>query len=97
MGFVEKILLKVDLINLKTLFHKGTRRRHKASQSFLCQSKEFFIFFVNLCVSFEQLRDIFWGDGKKAKYFPLAPIEVEILVARGSGCKIETDSGTNVC
>jgi hypothetical protein len=31
---------------------------------------------------------------KKVKYLPLAPIEVEILVCRGSAHKIETDSGT---
>jgi hypothetical protein len=32
-------------------------------------------------------------DGKKAKYFLLAPIAVEILLCRGSAQKIETDSG----
>jgi hypothetical protein len=34
-------------------------------------------------------------ESKKAKYFPLAPIEVEILLCRGSAQKIETYSGTN--
>jgi hypothetical protein len=31
---------------------------------------------------------------KKQKYFPLAPIAVEILMSRGSGHKIVTESGT---
>jgi hypothetical protein len=35
---------------------------------------------------------IFWNDVKKIKYSLLALIEVEILVARGSGNKIETQS-----
>jgi hypothetical protein len=36
----------------------------------------------------------FLDNCKKEKYLPLAPIEVEILVCRGSAQKIETDSGT---
>ncbi|WP_165688783.1 hypothetical protein [Flavobacterium sp. A45] len=36
----------------------------------------------------------FLNDGKKAKYFPLAPIEAEILVSWGSAHKIVVDSGT---
>jgi hypothetical protein len=35
----------------------------------------------------------FWDDSKKAKYHPLAPIAVEILLCRGSAQKIETESG----
>jgi hypothetical protein len=31
---------------------------------------------------------------KKAKSFPLAPIEVKILISRGSAYKIVTESGT---
>jgi hypothetical protein len=34
------------------------------------------------------------NNGKKAKYSLLAPIAVEILVAQGSGNKIETENGT---
>jgi hypothetical protein len=33
-------------------------------------------------------------NGKKAKCFSLAPIEVKILVCRGSARKIATKSGT---
>jgi hypothetical protein len=31
---------------------------------------------------------------RKLKHLPLAPIEVEILLCRGSAQKIETESGT---
>jgi hypothetical protein len=34
------------------------------------------------------------NDGKKAKSFLLAPIAVKILMTRGSGHKIVTESGT---
>jgi hypothetical protein len=34
------------------------------------------------------------NDVKKAKSFPLAPVEVEILISRGSAYKIETENGT---
>ena len=37
----------------------------------------------------------FLNNYKKAKSFPLAPIEVEILISRGSASKIETENGTN--
>jgi len=40
---------------------------------------------------------IFFENDKKAKYQPLAPIEVEILVGRGSAHKIAAKSGTNAC
>jgi hypothetical protein len=38
---------------------------------------------------------LFFNLGEKAKYLSLAPIEVEILVCRGSAQKIEANSGTN--
>jgi hypothetical protein len=38
----------------------------------------------------------FLNAHKKAKYFPLAPIAVEILMTRGSGHKITTESGTTL-
>jgi hypothetical protein len=40
------------------------------------------------------LNRLFLNNGKKAKCCLLAPIAVEILVAGGSGNKIETESGT---
>ena len=36
----------------------------------------------------------FLDEDKKAKFLPLAPIEVEILISRGSAYKIVTKSGT---
>jgi hypothetical protein len=36
------------------------------------------------------------NDYKKVKYFPLAPIAMEILISRGSAYKIVTKSGNNV-
>jgi hypothetical protein len=38
--------------------------------------------------------DFFLNDGKNAKSFLLAPIAAEILMTRGSGHKIATESGT---
>jgi hypothetical protein len=38
---------------------------------------------------------LFFNIGEKAKYLSLAPIEVEILLCRGSAQKIAMDSGTN--
>jgi hypothetical protein len=36
----------------------------------------------------------FLDYSKKAKYLPLAPIVVKILISRGSAYKIVTESGT---
>jgi hypothetical protein len=36
----------------------------------------------------------FLDENKKSKYLPLAPIEVEILISRGSAYKIVAESGT---
>jgi hypothetical protein len=36
----------------------------------------------------------FLNNGKNAKSFPLAPVEVEILISRGSAYKIAAKNGT---
>jgi len=38
----------------------------------------------------------FLDDGKNAKSFLLAPVEVEIIMSRGSGHNIATENRTNV-
>jgi len=51
-----------------------------------------------LIADFASLREICLAKAqrrKKAKSLPLAPIEVEILISRGSAYKIATESGTN--
>jgi hypothetical protein len=47
---------------------------------------------LNLFVFYHRMR--YLHDGKKAKYSLLAPIEVKILMSRGSAYKIVTESGT---
>jgi hypothetical protein len=52
-----------------------------------------YIFFLLSCQRYNPYF-FFFDHRKKAKSLLLAPIVVEILVARGSGHKIVTDSGT---